>query len=132
MVYTETIKVKVESQEFVDITSKVEDIVRNSKIKNGLCNIFAVGATAGLMINENEPMLIEDLKKVLEKIASSKGFYHHAANAHSHIKSIIVGNSQTLPVKNGKLVLGTWQQIMVFNFDISDRKREVAVTVIGE
>lgn len=132
MTYTETIKAKVKSQEFFDITSKVDNVVRKSKVKDGLCIIFAVGATSGLIINENEPMLIEDFKKVLEKIASSKEFYHHAANAYSHIRSAIFGNSQTILIKDGDLVLGTWQSIMVVNFDTRIREREVIVSVVGD
>jgi len=132
MTYTESIKVKVRSQDFVDITSKVEGIVRVSKVKDGLCTLFAIGATSSLIINENEPMLIEDLKKFLEKIASSKGFYHHAANAYSHIRSAIFGNSQIIPIKDGRLMLGTWQSIMVVNFDTRSREREIVVTVVGD
>jgi len=131
MAYTETIRVKVKSQGFFDITSKVDSIVRKSKVRDGLCTIFAVGATSALIINENEPMLIEDMKKTLEKIASSKGFYHHAANAYSHIRSAIFGNSQTIPIKDGELVLGTWQSIMIVNFDVSHRERKVVVTITG-
>jgi len=132
MIHTENIKVKVKSQEFFDITGKVETIVRNSEIENGICTIFAVGATSSLIINENEPMLLEDLRKSLEKVASVKGFYEHAENAYSHIRSSLFGNNQTIPIKNRELVLGTWQNIMVVNFDTRTREREVVITIVGD
>jgi secondary thiamine-phosphate synthase enzyme len=132
MIYTDTIKVKVKSQDFFDITGSVEDIIRKSKVKNGICVMFAVGATSGLLINEDEPMLLNDLRKSLEKIAGENQIYQHAENAHSHIRSSIIGNSQTVPVKDSKMVLGTWQEIMITNFDTRERGREVVVTIIGE
>ncbi|MFH1473587.1 MAG: secondary thiamine-phosphate synthase enzyme YjbQ [Candidatus Aenigmatarchaeota archaeon] len=132
MTYTDTIKVKVKSEGFSNITGKVESIVRKSKIKNGICVMFSVGATSGLLINEDDPMLLEDLKNSLEKIAGKYQIYHHTENARSHIRSSLIGNSQNVPVKNGKMLLGTWQEIMVANFDTGEREREVVVSVIGE
>jgi secondary thiamine-phosphate synthase enzyme len=132
MSYSETIKLKIKSQEFVEITDKVEKIVKNSEIQNGICTIFALGSTSAVFINENEPMIIQDLKDSLEKIASEEKIYHHAENAYSHIRASFIGSSQTVPVKNGKVILGTWQSIMIANFDVDDREREVVVNVIGE
>jgi len=132
MVYSETIKLKIKSQDFFDITDKVESIVKRSKIQNGICTIFSVGGTSSVLINENEPMLIQDLKDCLEKIASEEKIYHHAENAYSHIRAALVGGSQTVPVKDGDIILGTWQSIMIANFDVDDREREVVVTVVGE
>jgi secondary thiamine-phosphate synthase enzyme len=132
MAYSETIKVKVKSQEFYDITGKVEDIVKESEVDDGICNIFAVGSTGAILINENEPMLLEDLRRTLEKISSSKELYQHIENAYSHIRSAIIGGSYSVPIKDGKLMLGTWQNIMVVNFDNGTREREVIVTVVGD
>jgi secondary thiamine-phosphate synthase enzyme len=132
MVYTDSIKAKVKSQEFLDITSKVEEIMKDSGVQNGICSVFSVGSTSAILINENEPMLMQDLKNSLEKIAPKEDFYQHMENAHSHIKSSIVGNSKTIPVKDGSMVLGTWQGIMLANFDVEEREREVVVTVIGD
>ena len=132
MVYTETIRIKVKSQGFSDITSKVEDIVRDSEIEDGICTIFAVGATPSIILNENDPMLLQDLRDTLEKVVGSEKIYHHSENAFSHIRSTFLGNNQTIPIENGKLALGTWQEIIVDNFDTEDREREVIVTVIGE
>jgi len=132
MVYSETIKVKIKSQSFSDITGKVEDIVRDSEIEDGVCVIISTGSTSAVLINENEPMLIEDLKDSLEKVAPKDEIYHHSENAYSHIRSSIIGNSKIVPIKNGNLNLGEWQEIMVFNFDTEEREREVVVTVVGD
>jgi secondary thiamine-phosphate synthase enzyme len=132
MSYSETIKLKIKSQEFFEITDKVESIIRNSKIQNGICSIFAIGSTSAVLINENEPMIIQDFKDSLETVASEEKLYHHAENAHSHIRAAFIGNSQTIPIKDGKIILGTWQSIMIVNFDVDNREREVVVTVIGD
>jgi len=132
MAYSETIKVKIKSQGFHDITGEVENIVRKTEIDDGICNIFAVGATGAILINENEPMLLEDLKRSLEKVSNSKEFYQHMENAYSHIRSSLIGNSHSIPVKEGRLMLGTWQSIMVVNFDTRTRDREVIVTIVGD
>jgi len=132
MVYSDTIKVKLKSQDSYDITAKVADVVRKSKIENGICNIFVVGSTAALVINENEPMLLEDFRRTLEKISDPKDLYQHTENAPSHIRSILTGNGQSIPVKEGRLTLGEWQNIMVVNFDNTNREREIVVTVVGD
>jgi len=132
MNYNETIKLKIKSQEFFDITDKVERIVKNSEIQNGICTIFAVGSTSAVLINENEPMIIQDLKDSLELIAPEEKIYHHAGNAFSHLRASFLGSSQTIPIKDGKVVLGTWQSIMITNFDTDTREREVVVSIAGD
>jgi secondary thiamine-phosphate synthase enzyme len=132
MVYSETIKLKMKSQSFSNITNQVEEIVRKSEVEDGICTVFSKGSTSAVLINEDEPMLLQDLKNSLEKIASEREIYQHTENAYSHIRSAFVGNSQSVPVKEGKLLLGTWQEIMVANFDVNNREREIIVTVIGE
>ena len=130
MVYMDSVKVTVKSQDFSNITGKLEEIIRLSKVKDGLCNLFSVGSTSAIIINEDEPMLLEDMRKKLDKIASEKEIYQHVENAHSHIRSMLLGNSQTVPIRKGKLMLGTWQEIFVANFDTKERDREVLVTVL--
>jgi secondary thiamine-phosphate synthase enzyme len=132
MVYTDSVKAKVKSQEFLDIKSNVEDIIKDSGIQNGICTVFAVGSTSAILINENDPMLMHDIKDSLDKIAPSEDLYQHIENAPSHIKASFIGNSQTVPIKDGGMVLGTWQRIMLANFDIEEREREAVVTVIGD
>jgi secondary thiamine-phosphate synthase enzyme len=132
MIYDEKIKLKIKSQDFCDITDKVESIIKKSEIQSGICTVFAIGSTSAVLLNENEPMLIDDLKEVLDKIVPEKKIYHHVENAHSHIRSVLIGNSQVIPIRDGKIILGTWQSISIANFDVEDREREVIVTVIGE
>ncbi len=132
MTYSGTIRLKLKTQGYSDITAKVEDIVRESEINNGICNVFVIGSTAAIIINENDPMLLEDIKRTLEKISNPEDLYQHTENPCSHIRSVIIGSSQSIPVKEGKLTLGTWQNIMVVNFDVDDREREVVVTIVGD
>jgi secondary thiamine-phosphate synthase enzyme len=132
MAYSETIKIKVKSQDFYDITGKVEGIVRRSEVDEGICNVFIAGSTGAVILNENEPMLLEDFRKILEKISNSKDLYQHIENAYSHIRSALIGCSQSIPITDGKMMLGTWQSIMIANFDTEEREREVIVTVVGD
>lgn len=132
MAYSETIKLKMKSQEFYDITEKVKGILKESDVDDGICIVFAVGSTAAVVINENEPMLLEDFRRTLEKVSSSKELYQHIENAYSHIRSMLIGSNQSIPVNDGKLMLGTWQNIMVVNFDAETREREFIITVVGD
>ena len=136
MTYSETIKIKVKSQDFYDITGKVEVIVRKAEteegIEDGICNVFIAGSTGSVILNENEPMLLEDFRKFLEKVSSSKDLYQHMENAYSHIRSALLGSSQSIPVIEGKLKLGAWQSILIANFDTEEREREIIVTVVGD
>ena len=132
MAYSETIKLKMKSQEFYDITEKVKGILKESDVDDGICNVFAVGSTASVVINENEPMLLEDFRRTLEKVSSSKELYQHIENAYSHIRSMLIGSNQSIPISEGKLMLGTWQNIMVVNFDAETREREFIITVVGD
>jgi secondary thiamine-phosphate synthase enzyme len=132
MAYSETIKLKMKSQEFYDITEKVKGVLKESDIDDGICNVFAVGSTASVVINENEPMLLEDFRRTLEKVSSSKELYQHIENAYSHIRSMLIGSNQSVPISEGKLMLGTWQNIMVVNFDAETREREFIITIVGD
>jgi secondary thiamine-phosphate synthase enzyme len=117
---------------YVDITLGVKDIVNESGIKNGICNIALKSTTAGLLINEKDLLLLKDFEKFFEKLVEENKLYAHPDNAFSHLRAAILRNEITLPVKDGKLILGTWQSILLFEFDVEDRKREVIVTVMGE
>lgn len=132
MLYAKTIKLTIKSQGFEDITSRVDDIIRNSGASSGLCNVFATGSTCAVMINENEPMLLQDINDVLERIAPNEEIYNHSENAHSHIRAALLGSSKCVPIAEGKMALGTWQKIMVGNFDTTEREREIIVTVVSE
>ena len=121
-------------QELIDITSKVEAVVKKSKVKEGLCTVFAMHATAAIIINENaDPNICLDLIDSLNEIIP-KGKWRHDkldGNADAHIKSSILGPSETIPIKNNQLQLGTWQAVMLADFD-GPRNREIIVQVIGD
>lgn len=122
-------------QELIDITDKVTAIVKKSNVKDGLCNIFAMHATAAIIINENaDPNICLDLLDALDKLVD-EGVWRHDnidGNAASHIKSTILGPSETIPIKNGKLQLGTWQSPMFVELDGPRGNRKVVVQVIGD
>ena len=117
--------------EFLEITSEVKEIIKNSKIKNGVCFLYVPHTTASLFINENaDPSVREDIENFLEKLVPEKGNYQHLeGNAPSHIKSALLGSSLSIFVEDGKLLLGTWQGIFFAEFD-GPRKREVWVKTI--
>ena len=121
----------------VDITDKVSEIVEKSKVKEGICLISCPGSTVGLTTIEAEPNLIEDFKEFLEKIAPSNRSYRHDQtwgdrNAPSHLRSALIKPFLTVPIENGELVLGTWQQIVLVDFDMRPREREILVKIIKE
>jgi secondary thiamine-phosphate synthase enzyme len=123
--------------DIIDITDKVSEIVEKSKIKDGICLISCPGATVGITTIEAEPNLIEDFKEFLEKMVPSDRPYHHDEtwgdkNAFSHIRSALIKPFLTVPIEDGKLILGTWQQIVLIDFDNRPREREIIVKIIGQ
>lgn len=121
--------------DFIDITEKVEMIVKESKVKEGIALVFIKGSTAAITTMEYEDGLIKDLKNVFEKIAPEDFNYKHHQkwgdhNGAAHIKSAIIGTDLTIPIENGKLYLGTWQQIVFIDFDEQPRQREIIVKII--
>jgi secondary thiamine-phosphate synthase enzyme len=120
-----------------DLTQKVMQIVAASGISTGLANIFNVGSTGAVGLIELEPGLEKDLPELLDRlIPPSRNYGHeqawHDGNGHSHLQATLLGFSLTVPVSEGKLVLGTWQQIFHLECDIKVRQRKVVVTVTGE
>ena len=121
----------------IDITDRVSDIVRKSKTKEGICLISCPGSTCGITTIEYESGLIEDLKKILEKIIPATTNYEHCkkwgdCNGYAHIRSALIKPFLAIPVENGELLLGTWQQIVFLDFDNRPREREIMVKVIGK
>jgi secondary thiamine-phosphate synthase enzyme len=119
----------------IDITDKVVEIVSQLKIKDGLALIFVVGSTAGLTTIEYEPNLVKDLKDFFEKILPEKAHYAHDstwgdANGYAHIRASLLKPSLSVPVENGQLVLGTWQQIVLVDFDNRPRERKIVVKIV--
>lgn len=138
MTYQERIRISTTGNgDMHDLTEQVEGIVRKSGAQTGTVHVFAVGSTAGIGTIEFEPGLQKDLPALLNKlIPPSRSYGHeqawHDGNGHSHLQSTLIGPDVTIPFKDGKLTVGTWQQIVHLEFDTREREREVVVTVMGE
>ena len=120
-----------------DITHRVEEIVGESTIRVGIANVAGRGSTLAITTIEYESGAVSDLQRALEQIAPSNGDYAHNArwgdhNGYSHLRSALMGTTETFPVRAGALVLGTWQQIVLCDFDDRPRTREITVTVYRE
>ncbi|MBD3247128.1 YjbQ family protein [Candidatus Pacearchaeota archaeon] len=117
-------------EELIDITSKIKKLIKKENLKNGLINIFVKHTTAGITINENaDPDVKDDILKALG-IFDRKNYKHAEGNSPAHVKSSLLGSSVTVPVKKGKMQLGTWQGIMFAEFD-GPRNREVVTEIIS-
>ena len=120
----------------IDITELVHHIIGKNKVGNGLVNISVVCSTASITTIEYEPALVKDLKETLEKLVPSNKEYHHDktwgdANGFSHIRSAILGTSKSFHLLKGKLILGTWQQIILIDFDNRPIERKIVVQLVG-
>ena len=134
----DTINIQTRGEvELVDITPEIQDVISRSSIANGIVNVFCSGATGAITTIEYEPGLMKDLPKALQKIAPKGEHYdHHETwhddNGHSHIRASIMGPSITVPIKDGKLLHGTWQQIVFVELDTKPRERNIVVQIVGE
>jgi secondary thiamine-phosphate synthase enzyme len=127
---------RTHENDLIDITSDLEKIVTDSKIKDGILNVFNAGSTGAVITLEYEPGLIKDIPEFLERIIPKSGEYHHEktwhdGNGHSHVKASLLGPSLTIPIREG-LVHGTWQQIAFLELDVKPRTRQLIVTIIGD
>ena len=135
-----TVKLTEKSQGFcdiIDITAKVQEQVKKEQFQTGLATLFVSGSTAALTTIEYEPGLVQDLKELVEKLIPSGRRYHHDDrwgddNGFSHLRASLFGPSLQIPIEGGRLALGTWQQIILVDFDNRPRTREVTVQVMGE
>ncbi len=119
----------------IDITDKVSQIIKSSKVKEGICLVSSAGSTCGITAIEYEEGLIADLKRILEKIVPMNKDYEHCkkwgdCNGYAHIRSALLKPFLVVPVEGGKLALGTWQQIIFLDFDNRPRNREIMVKII--
>lgn len=133
--FTETITLSTTSErELVDFTLEAQRLVHASGIREGLCALYAHGATAALMIQENDdPNIGKDVVSCLDKLVP-KGVWLHDridGNGASHIQAGIIGPSESIPIRGGKLDLSTWQNVFFCELDGPRRKRTVAVTILG-
>jgi len=138
MIATKYISLKAKGNtDVIDITRNCQEIVDSSRMKNGTLTVFNPGSTGGLTTIEYEPNLVKDLLVSLEVIAPSGKVYEHSKTWHddngsSHIRSVFIGPSLTVPFVDEKLTLGTWQQIVFCDFDTRARERRLVVQIIGE
>ena len=130
--------------EFIDLTERVEGIVERSPVTEGLAVVFSRHTTAAITLNELEPLLLEDMAEFLDRLAPKSHPYRHndfdvrtvnmtpdeSPNGHSHCLSLALGSSQTIPIRDGRLVLGQWQRIFMVELDRS-RTREAVVQTFG-
>ncbi len=123
--------------DIIDITDRVQSVLSPSNIKAGIINISIAGSTAAITTCEYEPGLVKDLKTFFNKYIPKNHNYEHNnawgdGNGHAHISSSLVGPSKSFPFFDKKINLGTWQQIILIDFDSRSRKREVIVQIVGE
>ncbi|OYT42604.1 MAG: hypothetical protein B6U78_00700 [Candidatus Aenigmarchaeota archaeon ex4484_224] len=135
-IFQKEIKIKTKGiYDFVKITEKLEEVVKESKIKNGILFANSLHNTAALLIQEDDPTIFEDLKEMFERILPMNSKYHHSyegnENATAHQKNNLLKSFFTVPIKDGKLVKGTWQDFWVIEL-FEPRERKVFVTIIGE
>ena len=120
-----------------DLTEQVSAVVARSRVRTGIAHVFQAGSTAGVGLIEFEPGLRKDLPAILDRLMPpSREYGHeqtwHDGNGHSHLQATLLGQNLTVPVSDGRLTLGTWQQIFLLECDTRARERKVAVTVLGE
>jgi secondary thiamine-phosphate synthase enzyme len=120
----------------LDITPGVAGAVRAASVDHGIASVFVPGSTAAVTTMEHEPGGVHDLREALERLVPTEGDYehnrlNHDTNSHAHIRAAIVGPSETIPIEAGRLLLGTWQKIVLLDFDDRPRERTVIVSVVS-
>ena len=118
--------------EIIDITSKINELI---DVENGIISIFSKHSTSAIVVNENESGLLNDLEFTLNNLTTDKFTYQHDRiddNAKSHLKSFLLSSSECLPIKNGRLDLGTWQSVFFIELDGPRHSRTISLTIIGE
>jgi len=122
--------------DIVDITRGVQEIVETTGISDGAVNVFVAHSTAAVTLMEYEPGGVQDLQDLLERLVPRGADYNHNrtagdTNAHAHLRAAVIGPSEVVPIKGGRLLTGTWQQIVLVDFDDRPRERTVMVQVVG-
>jgi secondary thiamine-phosphate synthase enzyme len=136
-IYSSTIQVATTGNtDVINLSSQVEAVVSQQNIMQGAALLFIAGSTAALTTIEFEPGVIHDLKRAIEKLAPQDIRYEHDkrwgdGNGYAHVRAALLGPSLSIPIKNGKLLLGTWQQIVLCDFDNRPRRREIVIQLQG-
>ena len=145
MIFRETIDLETNSQfQVIDLTPQMEKILSKSKVKFGLVSVFSPHTTAGICVNHNEPLLLQDFMKMLYRLVPIDGNYAHdffelrrkvspdeRSNGHAHLKTMLLGGSEAIPVDQGKMLLGERQSVFFVEFD-GARQRRVIISIQGE
>ena len=137
VIYCDEIKISMEKgPDLTDITGRLQAVVNSSRVSSGSLHATVIGSTGSITTIEYEPGVIEDLKDAITRLAPPDIVYKHElawhdGNGHSHVQAALMGPSLAIPVREGTLYLGTWQQAVVINHDNRPRDRKVAVTVVG-
>lgn len=137
-IINETIRLSTKGYpDLINITNRLSNLLNTSGLKKGNLTVFVIGSTAAITTFEYEPGLIKDIQELYEKIVPSNKHYHHDdtwgdANGFSHLRASLQGPSLTIPFEESKLMLGTWQQVVLAEFDNRPRARKVVVQLIGE
>ena len=123
--------------DIIDITSQVNRELKESELSNGTLTVFVPGSTAGITTTEYEPGLLKDLPEFYQKIIPKGAEYYHDltwgdGNGYSHVRAALVKSFYTVPFVNGEMILGTWQQIILIDFDNRRRQRDIVVQIMGE
>lgn len=131
-VYQSSITLQTPEEDFMNITRRIDECIRESGILNGICTMFCMHTTAGITVNENaDPDVVTDLLYALARTYPDRPeFRHREGNSAAHLKSSVMGCSQSVPIKNGKLLLGRWQAVYFCEFD-GPRVRTVQLTIVG-
>ena len=136
-IFNKSIEVQLKTgPDICDITPKISQLIKESGVEHGSLNATMVGSTGSLTTIEFEAGVIEDLKRAINRIAPPDLEYEHEkawqdGNGHSHVQAALIGPSIALPIRNGKLILGTWQQVVAINHDNGPRSRTIETTIIG-
>ena len=123
--------------DILDVTGAVAEAVVETRLKNGIVTVFVPGSTGALTTIEYEPGLLKDFPNMLERVAPKNLVYEHEkrwhdGNGHSHVRASLIGPSLTVPFANGRLTLGTWQQIIFMELDVHSRVRNIILQIMGE
>jgi secondary thiamine-phosphate synthase enzyme len=118
----------------IDLTDGVESVVRSSGIEHGVATVFVPGSTAAVTTMEFEPGGVHDLREALDRLIQREGEYehnrlNHDSNSHAHMRAAIVGPSESVPIEDGRVATGTWQQLVLIDFDDRPRRRTVSVSI---
>ncbi len=129
-----TLRIKTDKRtQLVEVTREIEGAIQESGVRSGVCHLFVPHTTAGLAINEHaDPDVARDVENTLDRLVPQYGTYRHSeGNSDSHVKAVLTGASRTIPIEDGKLVLGTWQGIFFCEFD-GPRERRLHVKVVAD